>query len=308
MFKKLRLKLFEKLYRMIEPNRDVGFVMIGNQIYVCPRDEFSVDNYLLKGTYNYDQVTELGALAGNKVWYGFCKEIGPVAFIGIANPEAEARSGYFPHDIREYGKPYTDDKYYFEAWTEEEAKHIGNYTVYGERDPRLLENRVPFEKIKYYYDYRYHIQDPGSDDFHRGVLKMQIELDGTYTYSEAKDYAKGKNDKDGSFTEREEAIKFALIDETKPVGIVGLYKEYPNASFREVWEYGEEQPKDQKIRFLTDEEAKEYDNYTLYYICPPYSRKYNARAVDHTLDRKFNFMMDNGIDYRLQDQDYNKQK
>ena len=301
MFNGLKIKFLRKVFEIFEPNRKGEVVVVDNIPFVCVNDTVGCNDYLLKGTYSYDQVVKLNEMTGFSAGYGYCDKIGPVAFIGIPNPEYAKKSGYFKYDVHEYGKPVNEDEYYFEAFSDEDAKGIGNYTVYGMFDPRVLENSAPVDKVKYYRDYRYLIHNEDYEDFHRGVLSMQIELDGTYSYNDAKIYATGTTKKKTWFSGTDEPIKFALVDESKPIGICGLWNEYDNASFKEVWEYGAEEPKDQRIRFLSDDEAKNYNNYTLYYLCPPRSSKqYNAKKVDRTLDSRFNFIMPDGTDYRLQ--------
>ena len=87
--------------------------------------------------------------------------MGPVAFIGVPNSKCVQTSGYFMHEVQAYGQPINEEQYYFSQYTDEEAKQVSNYTVYGLGNPRILRGAAPIEKVKYFYDYRYMIRDEG---------------------------------------------------------------------------------------------------------------------------------------------------
>ena len=73
--------------------------------------------------------------------------------------------------------------------------------------------------------------------------------------------------------------------------------------FREVWEYGAEEPETQTINFLTKEEASKIEDFTLYvykYASSGNGRdKYQIERYDKTLDKRFKFQLPDGSDYRL---------
>ena len=73
--------------------------------------------------------------------------------------------------------------------------------------------------------------------------------------------------------------------------------------FRDVWEYGKEEPKIQTIMFLTKEEACNINDFTLYVYNYASSGvggdKYCIEKIDRTLDNRFKFQLSNGTDYRL---------
>lgn len=73
--------------------------------------------------------------------------------------------------------------------------------------------------------------------------------------------------------------------------------------FRDVWEYGAEEPETQTISFLTKEEASKIKDFTLYvykYASSGKGRdKYQIERYDRTLDKRFKFQLPDGNDYRL---------
>ena len=73
--------------------------------------------------------------------------------------------------------------------------------------------------------------------------------------------------------------------------------------FRDVWEYGADQPKVKQIRFLKKEEAMGINDFTLYvykYASSGKGRdKYQIERYDRTLDKRFKFQLPDGNDYRL---------
>ena len=68
-------------------------------------------------------------------------------------------------------------------------------------------------------------------------------------------------------------------------------------------EYGAEEPETQTIRFLNKEEASKIKDFTLYvynYASSGIGRdKYQIEKYDRTLDKRFNFHLPDGRDYRL---------
>lgn len=73
--------------------------------------------------------------------------------------------------------------------------------------------------------------------------------------------------------------------------------------FRDVWEYGAEELEIQTIKFLKKEEARKIKDFTLYvyeYTASAVSKYINKiEKFDRTLDKRFNFKLPDGSDYRL---------
>lgn len=57
------------------------------------------------------------------------------------------KSGYFKYKVQAYGTPLDQSEYYIKAYTDEEAKSIGNYTVYGLRGLKEVATVVPISQI-----------------------------------------------------------------------------------------------------------------------------------------------------------------
>lgn len=84
---------------------------------------------------------------------------------------------------------------------------------------------------------------------------MDLKLSGTYSFYDARLLATGtKKDKEG-FSGEEHPIQFAVVGGNKYVGIINLWEHEDDFLFRDVWEYGCDEPELQKIRFLPKEEA-----------------------------------------------------
>lgn len=142
-FDKAKLIILKKLLETTYPNRDFNVQKLDNAFILSNNDIVGCNDFLLKGEYTYDQVVELNNLTGYSVGFGFCKELGPVAFIGVPNPNCVQKSGYFEHEVHTYGTSINNDEYYFSEYSNKEAEQIGNYTVYGMGDPRILQNAAP---------------------------------------------------------------------------------------------------------------------------------------------------------------------
>jgi len=306
-FDKTKLNLFKKFLEKAYPERDMDVQKIGKRFIMFQRDSIGCNDYILSGQYTYDQVLELNNMTGYSAGFGFCKEIGPVAFIGVPNPKCVQTSGYFMYEVQAYGQPINEDQYYFSQYTDEEAKQVSNYTVYGLGNPRILRGAAPVEKVKYFYDYRYMIRDEGifkgtglkSTD----VLEMQIKLGETYDFYEARKFAYGSTGEFKGACGEDVPIQFAIVDEKQPVGILGLWMHYDNVMFKDVWAKDEDEPVNQSIRFISDEEAKKINDFKLYYFVPTHSfdtKKFVTEKIDRMLSGNFDFTMDGGVDYRLQ--------
>ena len=305
MFDKAKLVILKKLLAAAYPERDFNVEKIGNAFIFSNNDSVGCNDFLLKEKYTYDQVVELNNLTGYSAGFGYCKELGPVAFIGVSDQDCVQKSGYFEHEVQAYGESINDDEYFFSAYSLEEAKQIGNYTVYGMGNPRILNGAALIEKVRYNYDYRYKIRNEGLGNIGlqgTDVLEMQIKVGGTYDFYEARKFAYGSTGKFDGASGEDRPIQFAIAG-GKPVGIIDLWLHYDNIKFKDVWGYGEDEPEEQEIQFLTDEEAKKINNFKLYYFIAPHSfgtKKFETEKIDRTLSKDFDFIMEDGTDYRLQ--------
>lgn len=311
MFDKTKLKLLKKLLEKDYPERDINVEKIGKNFIVIQRDTVGCNDFILEGQYTYDQVMELNKMTGYSAGFGFCKELGPIAFIGVPNPNCVQNSGYFYYDVQEYGDSFKDEEYYFEQYNEEDAKKIGNYTVYGLGDPRIFKNLVPIKKLKRFIDYRYQRKLESNEGFSSDVLEMDIRLGGTYGFYEARKFAYGSTGEFTAASGENVPIQFAIVGDNQPVGILGLWKHYDNSMFRDVWGTNEDEPEAQSIRFLSDAEAKKIDEFKLYYFTPTHSfgrKQYVVEKKDRMFDRGFDFTMSDGTDYRLQELPKKKEK
>lgn len=304
MFDKTKLTILKILLKKAYPGRDINVEKIGKLFVLTRGDTVGCRDYILKGQYTYNQVIELNKKTGYSAGFGFCKELGPIAFIGVPNKDCVQKSGYFYYDVQEYGDSFKEDQYYFKQYNDEDAKKIGNYTVYGMGDPRILENMAPIEKVDHFQDYRYkRKQEYNNDSFNSDVLEMEIRLSGTYNFYEARKFAYGSTGKFKGASGENVPIQFAIIENNQPVGILGLWNHYDNAMFRDVWGPKELEPEKLPIRFISDEDAKKIKNFKLYYFIPTHSfgkKQFIAEKLDRTLCKGFDFKMSDGTDYRLQ--------
>jgi hypothetical protein len=243
----------------------------------------------------------LNALTTYSAGFGFCSELGPIAFIGIPNPVCAQRSGYFQYKVHAYGTPFDESEYYFKAYTDEEAKNIGNYTVYGMDGISEVAAVTPISQISYVYDSRYKAKESNNPR----VFDMDCKLKGVYSYNEAKLLATGTlKEKDG-FSGEDHPIVFATVENGQHVGIINMWPSQVDKvhGFRDVWEYGTEEPEIQTISFLTKEEASKINDFMLYvynYASSGKGRdKYQIERYDRTLDKRFKFQLPDGSDYRL---------
>ena len=305
MFDKAKIKALKKLVKIVYPGRDIDVEKIRKH-FVLIEHTVGCNDFVLEGQYSYDQVVEFNKMTGYSAGFGFCKELGPVAFIGVPNINCVNRSGNFKYNVQAYGDSLNDEQYYFEHYDDDVAKRIGNYTVYGMGDPRVLENAAPIRKVQYFKDARYHRKDESfhKDTFKSDVLEMDIRLGGTYSFYEARKFAYGSTGKFKGASGEDVPIQFAIVGDNQPVGILDLWNHYDNAMFRDVWGANDLiEPIAQPMRFLSDEEASKINNFKLYYLLPTHSygrKKYVVEKKDRTLEKGFNFIMEDGTDYRLQ--------
>ena len=244
----------------------------------------------------------MNSLTGYHCGFGFCKEIGPVAFIGVCNPHFCTTSGYFEYNVHEYGTSRDESEYYFTVYSDEDARQVSNYTVYGFMGLEVVATKAPIAKMQYNYDSRYKCKKTHGNNKDKKIIEMDLKLSGTYSFYDARLLATGtKKDKEG-FSREEHPIQFAVVGGNKYVGIINLWEHEDDFLFRDVWEYGCDEPELQEIRFLPKEEAEKINNFSLYvYVCP-YSlktKKYPIEKKDRTFDSRFKFQLSNGTDYRL---------
>lgn len=300
MFENVLTKLVGKVY----PERNYGVEKIGKRFFICVRDTTGCNDYLLEGKYSYDEVVKLNALTNCNASFGYCTELGPISFIGIPNPHCVGKDGFFKYNVKEYGSGNDESEYYFYAYTAEEAKKIGNYSVYGliTRDDEFEEicKNAKISKLCYVYDSRYKAKKIQQTK----VYDMDCKLSGTYNYYLAKLLATGTLGRKKGYSGDERPICFATVGENYHVGIIGIWECDTKlvSGFRDVWEYGCEEPEIKKIRFLTEKEARKIKDFVLYiydfsFLCV--SQKYHIEKYDRTLDKRFCFHLPDGTDYRL---------
>lgn len=254
-------KILTKMAKVVYPERDISVEKLGGRFFLHPRDTTGCNSFLLEGTYSYDEVVKLNALTTYSAGFGFCSELGPIAFIGIPNPVCAQGSGYFEYKVHAYGTPFDESEYYFKAYTEEEAKNIGNYTVYGLDGLREVASVAPISQMSYVYDSRFKAKEAKNPR----VFDMDCKLKGVYSYNEAKLLSTGTlKEKDG-YSGEEHPIVFAIVGNGQHVGIINMWPSQTELvrGFRDVWEYGAEEPETQTISFLTKEEASKVKDFTL---------------------------------------------
>ena len=244
MLEKILTKMAEKVY----PKRNISVEKIGGRLFIHSHDTTGCNDYLLEGTYSYDEVVKLNNLTTYSVGFGFCSELGPIAFIGMPNPVCAQKSGYFKYKVQSYGTFSEQSEYYFKAYTDEEAKNIGNYTVYGLCGLKEVAAVAPISQMAYVYDSRFKVKKSEKPR----IFDMDCELKGLYSYKEAKILSTGTiKEKDG-YSGEEHPIAFAVVGSGMHVGIINMWPSEIEQvrGFRDVWEYGDEEPKIQTIKFL----------------------------------------------------------
>lgn len=294
-------KILTKIIKGVYPERDISVEKIEGKLFFHPHDTTGCNDYLLEGTYSYDEVVKLNALTTYNAGFGFCSELGPIAFIGIPNLVYAQKDGYFQYKVHAYGTPFDQSEYYFKAYTKEEAKNIGNYTVYGLFGLEEVAEVASISQMSYIYDSRYQVKESKRPR----VFDMDCKLKGLYSYNEAKLLATGTLKEKNGYSGEEHTIVFATVGNDYHVGIINMWPSEIELvrGFRDVWEYGAEEPETQTIRFLTKEEASQIKDFTLYvykYASSGTGRdKYQIESYDRTLDRRFKFQLPDGRDYRL---------
>ena len=294
-------RVLTQLFQKMNPGRKAIAKRVGNRLVFVTQDSAGCNDYLLEGTYTYDEVVKLNELTTYNAGFGFCKEIGPVAFIGIPNPAYASGSGYFRYKVRTYGSPTDESECYFEAYDEEEAKEISNYTVYGLLGHEAVAEAASIAELNYVSDSRYKAKESREPR----VFSMDCKLKEKYTYAKAKVLATGSVEDIDGYGGEDHPIVIAEVEGGQHVGIINMWECDIKLvrGFRDVWEYGADQPEVKQIRFLEKDEAMNINDYTLYvysYSCAGLGRvKYPIEKCDRTLDPRFNFHLPDGTDYRL---------
>lgn len=294
-------KILNKVVRTIHTERDISIEKIGGRFFIHSHDTTGCNTYKLEGTYSYGEVVKFNDLTTYSAGFGFCSELGPIAFIGIPNPACAKKSGYFQYKVHSYGTPSDDSEYYFKAYTEEEAKNIGNYTVYGLCGIKEITAVATISQISYAYDSRFSTKESKNPR----IFDMDCKLKGVFSYNEAKKLSTGTLKEKAGYSGEEHPIVFATIENGQHIGIINMWPSDINlvCGFRDVWEYGTEEPKTQPITFLTKMEASKIKDFSLYvynYSSSGIGRdKYQIEKYDRTLDKRFKFQLPDGTDYRL---------
>lgn len=295
-------KILTMLVKKANPERDMSVKKIGKRFFILAHDTTGCNNYLLDGRYSYNEVVALNNLTGYHCGFGFCKEIGPVAFIGVCTPHFCTTSGYFKYNVHEYGTSRDESEYYFTVYSDEDARQVGNYTVYGSEGLEAVATKATIAKVTYCYDSRYRCKKSLGKNKDKKIIEMDLKLSGTYSFYDARLLATGTKEDKTSFSGEEHPIQFAVVGGNKYVGIINLFEHEDDFLFRDVWEYGCDEPELQEIRFLAKDEAEKIDNFSLYVYVYPFSLKtkqYPIEKKDRTFDRRFKFQLPDGTDYRL---------
>ena len=169
-------RVLTQLFQKMNPGRKAIAKRVGNRLVFVTQDSAGCNDYLLEGTYTYDEVVKLNELTTYNAGFGFCKEIGPVAFIGIPNPAYASGSGYFKYKVRTYGSPTDESECYFEAYDEDEAKKISNYTVYGLCGLEAVAQVVKIAELNSVFDSRYKAKESRE----ARAFSMDCKLKGKY--------------------------------------------------------------------------------------------------------------------------------
>ncbi len=291
-------KIFQKVLDKKHPERDLEAVKLGKKIFTVAHDCSSSLSYSLKGTHTYEEVEKINALTAYSVRYGYCPKKGPIAVIGIPNPNANW--SYF-REIGAYGEIPNYEEFEFKEYSKEDAKHIGNYTVYGKEGINEIADLVKFDKISQILDSR-HI-DAKFEHAPR-VLKMKCKLEGKFNFEEAKIFAR-----DQQRWSVDRGISFATLENGQHVAIMSFWyaKKDEATGFRDVWESGKTEPTIQKITFMTDEEASKVKDFSIYMFDYDFFYKpenaVRVEKIDRTFEPGFDFYnTPNGKDLRLSNQ------
>lgn len=135
--------------------RNICVERIESGFIIHEHEKIGCNTYLLEGKYTYDEVVKLNNLTTFYAGFGYCHKLGPIAFIGIPNLEYAQKSGCFQYEVKQYGIPFDSTEYYFNAYNEEKAKEIQDYTVYGFNGIEIISKVAAISKLNYILDSRY---------------------------------------------------------------------------------------------------------------------------------------------------------
>lgn len=277
-------RILQKIYDKYYPNRDIQVLIVNGKVTLAVNDTAQA-SYSIKGTYRYEEVQKLNQFTNGFVQYGFCPGDGPTALIGLTDQDANLQ---FILDASPYGElPYTH-RMVFNRYSDEDAKQVSNYTVYGLYGLFELSDIVKFDNIHFPYDARYQgavvSQEPR-------ILKMNCKFDNEqYSYKECKYFASHQ-----PYFEISHSIAFATLEDGRHIALPGFSYDRKDEAlgFRDVWETYCEEPLIQEITFMTNKEASQYDDFEIYiydysYLSDPTLVPRLAK-VDRTFSIGFDF-------------------
>lgn len=277
-------RILQKIYDKYYPDRDIQVLIVNEKVTLAVNDTAQA-SYSIKGTYRYEEVQKLNQFTNGFVQYGFCPGDGPTALIGLTDQDANLQ---FILDASPYGElPYTH-RMVFNRYSDEDAKQVSNYTVYGLYGLFELSDIVKFDNIHFPYDARYQgavvSQEPR-------ILKMNCKFDNEqYSYKECKYFASHQ-----PYFEISHSIAFATLENGRHIALPGFSYDRKDEAlgFRDVWETYCEEPLIQEITFMTNKEASQYDDFEIYiydysYLSDPTLVPRLAK-VDRTFSSGFDF-------------------
>ncbi len=293
----MNLRNFQRMLDRIYPGRNMKAAVIKGKLVAVTRDSLGNLTYSLQGRYSYEEVKKLNQLTTYSVRYGYCPSKGPVAIIGIPNPDGDWR--YF-EEVVAYGEITSREELEFMKYSDEDVKRIESYTVYGLMGIEKIADLVKFDKINAAYDSR---SDEVYDSYKLGVLKMKCKLQGQYSSKEVEIIAKEQ------YWTNRRGVSYATLESGQHVAIISFEPEsqHEGVSFRDVWESGKTEPPIQKITFMTNEDAASIKDFSIYlydYRYPCKSKKLpSIIKIDRTFAPGFDFYdTPDGKDLRLSNQ------
>ena len=296
-------KILTKCLKRVYPERDISVKKVGGKFYFKLNDTINCNVYNLEGKYSYDDVLGLNALTNCFAEFGYTKELGPIAFIGMAKCDWKQKDGYFRYAVNSYGANYSNCECFFKVYSENEAKQIANYTVYGTNGYYDVAKVAPIKELSLIYDSRFEVKESHAPK----IFDMDCKLTGYFSYQEIMFLLTGKREQSNVETGELDKIVFATLENGQHVGIMNMWKSDLDVfrGFRDVWEFGKEEPKIQNMKVLSIEEASKIEYFELYVY-----RYFFAgldisqiEKLDRTLDSRFNFHFPDGTDYRLIEHD-----
>lgn len=289
-------KVFKKLQKHFFVPRSYTSVKINSNVFTLEDESLGHLTYSLQGSYSYKEVNELNSLTLQSAIFAYCKEKGPIAIIGLYPEKTNWK--YFC-EVCSYGEIIPTKEFEIKQYSENTAKRIKNYTVYGLSGIDKIANFVKFNKISSIYDSRY-------DDIRHShklrSLNVKGKFEGQYSFEEIEDFTKTQY---RWFVDR--VVTYATLETGEHIAIMSFHYERRNeiSGFQDVWELGKAQPPIQKISFMTVEEAMKINIFSLYlYDYDFYSNPDiivpKLMKLDRTLNPNFDFY-DNtdGKDLRL---------